>query len=266
MSTHEPDRDHEPPAPATFLESFDNWAQLLRHADAGYTTGPETQPPSVTSRPAPPAAHPAWPDAPPYRPTIRKPMALLQVVDDGGDGGEVIRVRGDEIVIGRSEGDVVIPHDISMATRHARITRLPEGGWQLSDLESGSDRGTFVRAVTAKLKDGKVLQLGSTRFRFEVVDLTEARLVELAPGGVARHHECHGPAATIGRSGCGCTISIDDPFVSPLHAEVRAKASGWKIENRGLNGLWVKIEAPVKLLVPSQFQCGEQRFVFVPLG
>ena len=198
MSTSEPDRD--PPIPATFLESFDNWAQLLRQAEAGYTPSPAQRQISMPPPPKP-APHSSQPEAVSYRPTIRKPMALLQVVDDGGESGDVIRLRGEEIVIGRSEGDVVIPHDISMATRHARIERLPEGGWQLSDLDSGSDRGTFVRAVTAKLKHGKVLQLGSTRFRFETVDLTEARLVELAPGGVSRQHECHAPSTTIGRRG-----------------------------------------------------------------
>jgi hypothetical protein len=42
-------------------------------------------------------------------------------------------------------------------------------------------------------------------------------------------------------------------------------ARGWRIENSGANGLWVRIEAPLRLTVPSQFQCGEQRFIFVPL-
>lgn len=261
MSTHDPDREASPPT--TFLESFDNWAQLLRQADAG----PTAQLPNLAAAQHPASsAQPVAAEAASYRPTIRRPLALLQVVDDGGEGGEVFRLRGDQVVIGRSEGDVVIPHDISMATRHARLERLPAGGWQLSDLDSGSDRGTFVRAVTAKFKDGKVFQLGATRFRFEMVDLTEAGLIELMPGGNGRRHEIHAPATSIGRSGGGCQISIDDPYISPLHAEIRRKPSGWKIENRGLNGLWVKIDGPVKLAVPSQFQCGEQRFVFVPLG
>ena len=63
----------------------------------------------------------------------------------------------------------------------------------------------------------------------------------------------------------GCDIGVADPFISPLHAEVRAAAGAWRIENRGLNGLWVRITGPIKLTHPAQFQCGEQRFVFVPL-
>lgn len=254
MSMHEPKRAPSPPA--TFLESFDNWAQLLRQA--------ETAPPPPEAIPSPAAS--AAPEALPYRPIIRRPMALLLVVDDAGEGGEVIRLRGDRFVIGRTEGDLVIPHDISMASRHAQIERLPDGGWQLSDLDSGPDRGTFARALNAKLKNGKELQLGTTRFRFESLDLTEAWLVELSATGTGRRHECLAPSTLIGRTGGGCPISIDDPFVSPVHAELRRKPRGWRIANRGLNGLWVRIDAPVRLSVPSQFLCGEQRFVFVPLG
>ena len=258
MSMHEPKR--APSSPATFLESFDNWANVLRQAETGQP--PAAPPPAMPQRPAPNAA----PEALPYRPMIRKPMALLLVVDDAGEGGEVIRLRGDRFVIGRTEGDLVIPHDISMASRHAQIERLPDGGWQLSDLDSGPERGTFARALNAKLKNGKVLQLGTTRFRFESLDLTEAWLVELSATGAGRRHECLAPSTLIGRTGGGCPISIDDPFVSPVHAELRRKPRGWRITNRGLNGLWVRLDAPVRLSVPSQFLCGEQRFVFVPLG
>lgn len=190
-------------------------------------------------------------------------MALLQIVDDGHDDGETIRVRGDTLVIGRSEGDVRIPHDISMSSSHASIERLAEGGWRLSDL--GSAAGTFVRVTTARLKHGSMMLVGATRLRFDVIDMTEARLVEAPLHGEGRHHECHGPVATIGRVAATSQIVIDDPFVSPTHARVRRTKRGWRIDNIGMNGLWLRIDAPVVLSSPAQFQCGEQRFVFVPL-
>jgi hypothetical protein len=62
------------------------------------------------------------------------------------------------------------------------------------------------------------------------------------------------------------TLLLDDPFVSPIHAEVIAGRSAWRIVNRGLNGLWVRIEAPVRLDAAAQFQCGDQRFVLEPLA
>ena len=56
-------------------------------------------------------------------------------------------------------------------------------------------------------------------------------------------------------------VGIDDPFISPIHAEVIAGRRGWRIVNRGLNGLWVRLATPLRLDATAQFQCGEQRFV-----
>ena len=46
-------------------------------------------------------------------------MALLVVIDDGANEGEVVRIRKDEFKIGRSEGDLVIPHEKLMSSSHA---------------------------------------------------------------------------------------------------------------------------------------------------
>lgn len=242
-----------PEPPTTLLESFDSWAQLLRNGEpaaAIQTATPATRDPV------------AAPDAQPYRPTLRRPLALLHVVDDGREDGETIRLRGDHLLIGRTEGDVTIPHDITMSPRHALLECETGGVWQLSD--AGSASGTFVRVLSARLHDGSCLQLGATRFRFDAG--AEPCLIELQPDGDGTRHSCRDAVTTIGRVRMGCDIGISDPFVSPRHAELRHTGGGWRIENRGLNGLWVRITAPVKLAHPSQFQCGEQRFVFVPLA
>jgi len=236
------------------FESFDGWAQLLRQTEA--------QPPAPSQQPA--VTGPA--EATAFRPVVRRQMAILHIIDDGRDDGETVRIRGDGVSIGRSDGEILIPHDISMAPTHARIDRLPEGGWLLTDLHSGDDRGTFVRVLTAKLRHGSVFQVGMTRLRFDLGNPATPRLIELSAEGIAREHDCPAPHSTIGRAGCGARITIDDAFVSPLHAELHQTPKGWRIENRGLNGLWVRIDAPIKLGGPSQFQCGEQRFVFVPLA
>lgn len=227
-------------------ESLDTWARVLR--------------PAV---PAPDAAHAARGDAAAFRPTVRPGMALVKVLDDIGEDGELVRMRGDRLVIGRSEGEIVIPHDISMSPRHAVIERVGGTGWRLSDL--GSVRGTFVRAARARLRHGTVLQIGSTRLRFHGLDLTEGVFFEIHATGDGPRHECHAPATTIGRAGTGAGIGLDDPFVSPVHAMVHRSHRGWRIENAGMNGLWVRIEEPVAMTGPSQFLCGEQRFMFQPL-
>lgn len=232
------------------FESFDDWAHLV---SSGH------RPPVADD-----ARAPRPPDALPYRPTIRGPMAVLRIMDDGGEDGESIRVRSDRTVIGRTSGDVVIPHDISMSPQHAAIERLATGTWQLCDL--GSAGGTFVRVTTARLRDGTVLLVGRTRLRFQSVDSTEAWLVEDRADRPGPRHECHGPVTSLGRADCGCGIGLDDPFVSQIHAEIRRTQRGWVIDNTGMNGLWVRIDGPVRMAAPAQFQCGEQRFVFVPCG
>lgn len=241
---HEPQPHVSPPNPRPFA-TFDDWARALRPAGLG---GP---PEAVAD------------DASPYRPRLRLPMAIVRIVDDGTEEGELVRMRGDSLVIGRCDGDIVIPHDVSMAATHARIDRLASEGWRLTDL--GSDRGTFVRVTSAKLKHGTVLQVGATLLQFQLLDLTEAWLVELDHAGHGHRHECHAPSATIGRAGGGSGIGLDDPFVSRCHARIYRTPRGWKIENLGVNGLWVRLETPVIMTAPSQFQCGEQRFVFIPL-
>lgn len=244
------DTHSEPPT--TLLESFDSWAQLLRNGE------PPAAIPTPTSATRGGAAAA---DAQPFRPILRRPLVLLHVIDDGREDGETIRLRGDRLLIGRTDGDVTIPHDITMSTRHALLECEAGQVWQLSDV--GSAGGTFVRVLSARLHDGSSLQLGATRFRFDAG--AEPCLVELEPDGEGARHPCRGPLVTIGHTGSGCDIGIADPFVSPVHAELRHTPGGWRIENRGLNGLWVRITGPVKLAHPSQFQCGEQRFVFEPL-
>lgn len=267
------------------LETFDAWADVLRSGPRQHAVAPGSAVLPAGSSAAAESGGGTVPaprgvdlvgrgvvDATPLtRPMFRAPMALLHVIDDGRETGETVRVRGDRVVIGRHEGDVVVPHDLLMGPRHAAIERTPDGSWQLVDLGTGG--GTFVRVTQARLRDGGELVVGSTRLVLREVDLTEAWLLErslrdvaagLPPDG-GRRHECHAPVTTIGRTGHGCTIQLDDRFVSPLHAEFVRTARGWKIRNAGVNGVWVRIGDPVRLGEPSQFQCGEQRFVFEAL-
>jgi hypothetical protein len=105
-------------------------------------------------------------------------MALVHVIDDGREAGEIVRMRSDRLVIGRAAGDIVVPHDICMSPTHAAIERLEEGGWLLRDL--GSAVGTFVRVTSARLVTGTVIQVGRTQLRFEETGPTSGWLVERA--------------------------------------------------------------------------------------
>ena len=151
---------------ATVLESVEEIRAQVRSAAA------------VASVPAPAARGPVEvpvattetvPDEKSFRPMVRPPMAMLCVLDDGDDSGEIVRIRASSFVIGRAEGNLVIAHDGGISGRHAEISRRLENGeyvWSLKDL--GSTNGTFVRVSTVILGRGQEVLIGSRLFRMEI--------------------------------------------------------------------------------------------------
>ena len=102
-----------------------------------------------------------------FRPVSRPPMAHLIVIDDGGESGEVVRLRSDQTLIGRTQGDVLVPHDSLVSSRHLEIERQQSRDgfrWALRDLNSTN--GTFVRLPRFRLSHNFELLLGGNRFRF----------------------------------------------------------------------------------------------------
>src|SRR5437588_432041 len=83
---------------ATVLESVEDIRAQIRGA-------------SVPKEPVDVPARTAEPDqeAKPFRPALRPSMGLLCVLDDGDDTGEILRVRASSFVIGRVEGNLIIP-------------------------------------------------------------------------------------------------------------------------------------------------------------
>ena len=271
-----PVRNEPLPSAGAFFESFDGWAQLLKaHALCATDSAGAPRPAEDAGvAVALPLGEPDAAEALPWRPGRRSAMALLHVVDDGRDSGETIRLRDDTLVIGRVTGGVKIPHDAFLDRHHARLDRLPGGSWLLTDL--GSTDGTWVRVMTAKLRPGTHLQIGGTRLVFRRdADGTSAfaPVGQGAAADSAPSFPCPPTPFLLGRADALPvhadpslpTLLLDDPFVSPVHAEVVAGRGAWRIVNRGLNGLWVRIEAPVRLHAVAQFQCGDQRFVLEPL-
>lgn len=220
-----------------------------------------------------------------FRPRLRPSMALLTILDDGGDEGEDVRLRDAVTVLGRSQGEVTIPHDEQMSGRHAEIRRAQEGTrwtWTLTDL--GSTNGTFVRVHKCSVKPGQELLVGHTRFRFEepsepmmTAELAQGTapwqsvatadgaanpaLVELTSRGDGRRWPLAEPQATIGRRH-DCTIVLDDPMVGDRHVRLWRDERGWRLESHeSRDGVWIRIEKPVTVDRTCSFQLGEQRFV-----
>ena len=232
-------------------------------------------------------AHASFANEQPFRPVIRPAVPILTVLDDGSiDDGEQIRIRKDCFVIGRSSGDLTIPNDATMSSRHAEIRLTTSRGqreWTLHNLESVN--GTFVRVGAAALAYDTIVLIGSRRFRLEKPAATASELpgtdtlridqpadpgeswptlAESSGRTNALRFPLHSPKITIGRIGSGCDIQLDDPLVAAVHAELVADSSGgWKlIGKKSRNGIWVKT-AVTPLMSCCFFQCGEQRFKFV---
>lgn len=90
---------------------------------------------------------------------------LVQMVPSGGYR-DVRHLSGEEIVLGREEGDLVFRDDAFMSRRHAAITWNGTHA-QLTDL--GSSNGTFVRiAAVTTLKSGDHVRMGDQLLRIEI--------------------------------------------------------------------------------------------------
>jgi hypothetical protein len=242
--------------------------------------------PRTAAVPTPLAGRPASP----YRPTLRPPVPILVVCDDGRPDGEVIRIRDQRFVIGRTEGDLRFPLDGRMSARHVEITHQLVGGlhrWVVTDLQSS--HGMFVRVSKTTLADQAEFLVGNGRYRFEAnrdqADAT-ADHVDHEPRSSATRGWDEGPAPLrhpaltelLGReignrvllvkgeywigSDPACPICRpDDPFCAPRHVRLHQRSRGdWHAEhNKTENGLWLRM-AQIAAESLIHFQIGEQRF------
>lgn len=237
----------------------------------------------------------------PYCPVNCPPVLNLCLLDAGSrEEGEWFRLRDRRFVIGRSEGDLVLPHDEGLSGRHAEIVRRThKDGYRFVLVDLQSTNGTFVRVSRLLLRAGQELLIGGRRFQFDAgtdsdsppksaeelddgtpdatiswqrmatspADSSVPSLVELAPGGGNVQRIPLDPVAT--RIGCDpsqCNAVISgDPFVSSLHATVTpGRQNRWQIENmNSLNGLWLRV-SEMPLDGNAEFQLGEQRFLVRP--
>ena len=297
---------------ATFLESDEDIKAAIAARLAARQPSPAPSPTSPTAAPAaklkpnpavavaapaPPAplslpheqeppgqAEPYEPQ--PFRPTNRPPIAMICVLDDEGDSGAWHRLLQDRTVIGRAEGDILIPHDGMISTKHAELIRQQNrGGWRwvLNDL--GSTNGTYVRVSSGILRHEQEFLIGRTRYRFDAAkgDNTAPEesansgatvswqnsgaltlipsVVELTPRGEGSRIPITTGEIWIGRDPSCQVVPKEDPFVNARHARIYRDVKGrWFIaNNRSLNGIWIRVEQ-MPLEGNCQFLLGEQRF------
>ncbi len=110
------------------------------------------------------------PTAPPQPAAGAAPASGPKLVGVAGRyAGAVFPVGGAQAVIGREATcDIALTDDATASRRHATITRT---GDAFVIRDEGSSNGTLVNGLKVTeqpLKDGDEVQIGSTRFRFEV--------------------------------------------------------------------------------------------------
>jgi pSer/pThr/pTyr-binding forkhead associated (FHA) protein len=229
------------------------------------------------------------PEVTPFRPTIRPPICLLTILDDGKSEGEVIRIRSNRFVIGRTEGDLLLPHDEQISSRHIEITRQQMGGqqrWVVTDLQSTN--GLFLRVSRTVLLDKAEFLVGKGRYRYEepgdrppeTVDnldpapipsgtvgyaegapgVVHPALAELVAGGIGNRILLAKNEYWIGTDPSCAICRTGDAFTSPRHVRLYREPKGaWHAQNnKTLNGLWLKIPQ-VTVEDGCLLQIGEQR-------
>lgn len=90
---------------------------------------------------------------------------FVQIIPSGGYR-DVRHLAGEEVVLGREEGDIVFRDDAFMSRRHAAVTWDGRKA-QITDL--GSSNGTFVRITQATpVKHGDHVRMGDQLLRIEL--------------------------------------------------------------------------------------------------
>ena len=219
----------------------------------------------------------------PVRPGYEPGFRLTVVHRDGSDGTSYT-LLGDQIDIGRSEGDLLFD-DPHLAPRHARITLAP-GGRMLAPLETRN--GVYVKIRTpVELADGDHLLLGKQVLRFEGIPEVERNLRPAVEHGVALFGTPTRPAwcrlrqitaagvsrdvyyvsrneIQIGREQADIVFA-DDEFMSRRHAQLALRGGRARLEDLGSsNGTFLRLRRTHHLSAGDLIRIGDELLRFEP--
>jgi len=206
----------------------------------------------------------------------------LVVVHRDGTDGITYNLLGDQIDIGRTEGDLLF-EDPHLAPRHARIVASLTGR-VLTPLETRN--GVYVRLRgPVDLQDGDYLLMGKQVLRFETVSEPErnvrpalehgvvvfgtpvrppwARLRQITPAGVGRDiFHLARPDMVLGRE-IGDIIFSEDEFMSRRHAQVSYRNGRGHLEDLGSsNGTFLRLRGPHGLASGDLIRLGDELLRF----
>jgi pSer/pThr/pTyr-binding forkhead associated (FHA) protein len=206
----------------------------------------------------------------------------LVVVHRDGTDGITYNLLGDQIDIGRTEGDLLF-EDPHLAPRHARVVASLTGR-VLTPLETRN--GIYVRLRgPVELQDGDFVLLGKQVLHFEIVPEAErnmrpaiehgvivfgtpsrpawARLRQVTPAGVARDvFHIARPEIVLGRE-TGDVIFSDDEFMSRRHAQIAYRNGRGYLEDLGSsNGTFLRLRGPHGLVSGDLIRLGDELLRF----
>jgi pSer/pThr/pTyr-binding forkhead associated (FHA) protein len=206
----------------------------------------------------------------------------LVVVHRDGTDGITYNLLGDQIDIGRTEGDLLF-EDPHLAPRHARVVTSLTGR-VLTPLEKRN--GVYVRLRgPVDLQDGDTLLLGKQVLQFELVPEAErnaraaiehgvilfgtpvrppwARLRQVTPAGITRDvFHLTRPEVVLGREN-GDIVFSDDEFMSRRHAQILYRSGRGLLEDVGSsNGTFLRLRGPHGLTSGDLIRLGDELLRF----
>jgi pSer/pThr/pTyr-binding forkhead associated (FHA) protein len=229
--------------------------------------------------PAPmPVGRPALPQAQ----AQTGPGFRLVVVHRDGSDGITYNLLGDQIDIGRTEGDLLFD-DPHLAPRHARIVASLTGR-VMTPLDNRN--GVYVRLRgQVDLHDNDFILLGKQVLKFELCSEAErnirpavehgvvifgtpvrppwARLRQITPAGVGRDlFHLTRPDVVMGREN-GDFIFSDDEFMSRRHAQISYRNGRGHLEDLGSsNGTFLRLRGPHGLASGDLIRLGDELLRF----
>lgn len=199
-------------------------------------------------------------------PAARLRHVLVELDIDGLAVRRTHELREGVTVVGRVEGDVRVPSDPAMSTRHAAL-ELEGRRCVIRDL--GSTNGTFVALTRGEpLEPGSVLLAGSQRLLLRSRPDREgdrgAELVQVLPlGHTGRTMSLSRDSIVIGKSSRADFAFPDDQYLSRRHCEVVHTGRGLVVRDLGSTNrtyLIVRDERPLE--DGDRIVLGEQLFEY----
>ena len=212
---------------------------------------------------------------PNYRPALRSPMAVLAILDDGSanvNDAELVRLRGGPVIIGREQGDVRLPHEVLMSSRHAQLEcRRHQAGYQWHFTDLNSRNGSFFRIQRALLRDGQEFLIGQHRFTFRVPDaqgaLVDRQVDVQSPESTSAFDTDYPNPTSADASDAGATqlvANVDLPIPRLLFRDAKGPQRTFQLDGEavliGVDGKRCQLTLPDRYVCPvhARLQLGPQ--------